>query len=127
MRSFDAVDARVIEGTDGAAYPFWSPDSRSVGFFSAGRLKVVSLDGSRLRELCDALRRDGWHVECRGCHPVRVSSEPRHRAGLGERRPAHGGHDPETPRRASAGMGSVRFCLTAAGFSTGARPTKAAR
>ena len=52
IRSFDDLDARVIEGTDGAAYPFWSPDAHSVGFFSASRLKVVSLDGSRLRELC---------------------------------------------------------------------------
>ncbi len=52
IRSFDDVDARVIEGTEGAAHPFWSSDSRTVAFFAAGRLMVVSLDGSRLREVC---------------------------------------------------------------------------
>jgi len=65
IRSFDDLDARVIEGTDGAASPFWSPDSRSVGFFAAGRLKVVSLDGSRLRELCAISqgRRGTWGAD----------------------------------------------------------------
>ncbi len=65
VRSFDDVDARVIEGTDGALYPFWSPDSRSVGFFSADRLKVVSRDGSRLRELCAVSqgRRGTWGAD----------------------------------------------------------------
>jgi eukaryotic-like serine/threonine-protein kinase len=64
IRSFDDLDARIIEGTDDAAYPFWSPDSRSVGFFSADRLKVVSLDGSRLRELCAISegRRGTWNA-----------------------------------------------------------------
>ncbi len=65
IRSFDDVDARVIEGTDGALYPFWSPDSRSVGFFSPDRLKVVSRDGSRLRELCAVSlgRRGTWGAD----------------------------------------------------------------
>ena len=65
IRSFDDLDARVIEGTDGAVSPFWSPDSRSVGFFAADRLKVVSLDGSRLRELCAISqgRRGTWGAD----------------------------------------------------------------
>lgn len=65
IRSFDDVDARVIEGTDGALCPFWSPDSRSVGFFSADKLKVVSRDGSRLRELCAVSRgrRGTWGAD----------------------------------------------------------------
>lgn len=54
VRSFNGVDARVVEGTDGASYPFWSPDSASVGFFSGNKLKLVTLEGSRLRDLCDA-------------------------------------------------------------------------
>ena len=32
---------RSLAGTDGAAYPFWSPDSRFVGFFAEGRLKKI--------------------------------------------------------------------------------------
>ena len=54
LRSFDAVDAKPVERTDGATYPFWSPDSASVGFFSGNKLKLVSVEGSRLREVCDA-------------------------------------------------------------------------
>ena len=43
-----------VEGTDGATYPFWSADSASVAFFSGNKLKVISRDGSRLGEICDA-------------------------------------------------------------------------
>src|SRR5207237_2781035 len=32
LRSLDSVAARPLEGTDGGFYPFWSPDSRSIGF-----------------------------------------------------------------------------------------------
>ncbi len=65
IRSFDSLDARAIEGTDGATYPFWSPDSRSVAFFASGKLKVVSLDGSRLRDVCDVPQGHGgtWNAD----------------------------------------------------------------
>ena len=44
-RSFDGVEARPLDGTDGARYPFWSPDSRHIGFFAGGSLKRVALTG----------------------------------------------------------------------------------
>ena len=37
--------AQPLAGTEGAAYPFWSPDSRSVGFFADGELKRLDLGG----------------------------------------------------------------------------------
>jgi hypothetical protein len=37
LRSLDAIDARPLPGTDGASYPFWSPDSRSIGFFAGSK------------------------------------------------------------------------------------------
>src|SRR6266508_514566 len=43
-RSLDATAAEPLPGTDEASYPFWSPDSRSVGFFSGG-LKRTDLGG----------------------------------------------------------------------------------
>jgi eukaryotic-like serine/threonine-protein kinase len=54
LRSLDSLDGRRIAGTEGADFPFWSPDGRSVGFFSAGKLKRVNVDGSSPIILCDA-------------------------------------------------------------------------
>jgi len=54
LRSMDSVSARVLTGTDGAAYPFWSPDSRSVGFFANARLKRIDIDGGLVQTLADA-------------------------------------------------------------------------
>ncbi|MRR13476.1 serine/threonine protein kinase, partial [bacterium] len=45
VRSLDATDARSLSGTDGAQYPFWSPDSRSRGFFTTGKLKPIAGGG----------------------------------------------------------------------------------
>jgi Tol biopolymer transport system component/predicted Ser/Thr protein kinase len=45
LRPLDAVAARPMEGTDDASFPFWSPDSRSVGFFAEGLLKRVDVAG----------------------------------------------------------------------------------
>jgi hypothetical protein len=38
VRSLDTFETRAIAGTEGAEGPFWSPDSRSLGFFARGRL-----------------------------------------------------------------------------------------
>ena len=54
VRSLDSLTARPLAGTDGATFPFWSPDSRSVGFFADGKLKRIDLAGSSVVTLCDA-------------------------------------------------------------------------
>ena len=54
LRSFDSLDAQAIPETDGAWYPFWSPDGRYLGFFADGKLKKVDLLGSSPQTLCDA-------------------------------------------------------------------------
>jgi len=51
VRSLDAVEPRRIAGTDGARYPFWSPDGRHVGFFASGELRVVDLTGGAVRSI----------------------------------------------------------------------------
>ena len=53
MRSIDAVDATPIDDTDGATYPFWSPDSRSIAFFVDGTLKRKELAGGTPRTLAE--------------------------------------------------------------------------
>jgi eukaryotic-like serine/threonine-protein kinase len=41
VRPLDSLDARELPGTEGALYPFWSADSRSVGFFVGNKLRRV--------------------------------------------------------------------------------------
>jgi Tol biopolymer transport system component len=50
LRSIDNASARPLAGTDGAAAPFWSPDSRSLAFTS-GALKRIDLDGGSVQVL----------------------------------------------------------------------------
>jgi serine/threonine protein kinase len=45
VRPIDSLKARQLGGTDGAAYPFWSPDSRFIGFFAGGKLKKIDVAG----------------------------------------------------------------------------------
>ena len=46
VRSLDSTTAKLLTATKGgAAYPFWSPDSRSIGFFSGGKLKTIDVAG----------------------------------------------------------------------------------
>jgi serine/threonine protein kinase len=45
LRQLDHTDARPLPGTEEAIYPFWSPDSRSIGFFASGKLKRVDVAG----------------------------------------------------------------------------------
>ena len=46
LRPMGDLEGRRLAGTDGADFPFWSPDGRSIGFFATGRLKRVDLGGS---------------------------------------------------------------------------------
>ena len=54
LRPLDTFMGRRLAGTDGADFPFWSPDGRSVGFFSASKLKRVDAIGGTPIVLCDA-------------------------------------------------------------------------
>ena len=54
VRPLSSVDARQLTGTEGAAFPFWSPDSRSLGFFAGGKLRKVEAGGGPIQTLADA-------------------------------------------------------------------------
>jgi Tol biopolymer transport system component len=45
LRSLSTTTAQPLAGTEGATFPFWAPDSRSVGFFAGGALKRLDLGG----------------------------------------------------------------------------------
>jgi Tol biopolymer transport system component len=54
IRALDSPDARPLAGTVGAQFPFWSPDSRFIGFGTGSKLKKIALGGGAAQTLCDA-------------------------------------------------------------------------
>jgi Tol biopolymer transport system component len=55
LRPVDGTAATAIDGTEGALYPFWAPDSREVGFFAQGKLKRIDVRSGAPQILCDAV------------------------------------------------------------------------
>ena len=54
VRSLSSDSAQALEGTAGAAHPFWSPDGRYVGFFAGGKLMKIPVTGGPVAALADA-------------------------------------------------------------------------
>jgi eukaryotic-like serine/threonine-protein kinase len=93
LRPLDGLAARPIPGTDSANFPFWSPDSRFIGFVADGKLKKLDTLGGPPLTLCAVggnapttgfWANDGWiyfpngrdgifRVPQAGGDPVRVS------------------------------------------------------
>ena len=51
LRPMDADLPRPLAGTDNAVQPFWSPDSRSVGFVAGGDLKRIDVTDGRIQTI----------------------------------------------------------------------------
>ena len=54
IRRLDSRTAQPLGGTEGAAFPFWSPDSRFVAFLAQGKLKKIAVSGGDVVTLADA-------------------------------------------------------------------------
>jgi Tol biopolymer transport system component len=54
VRPLSSAQSRMLPGTDKATLPFWSPDSRAIGFFASGKLYKIAIDASSPSALCDA-------------------------------------------------------------------------
>ncbi len=71
VRALDTLEAKPLRGTEGAAFPFWSPDSRTVGFFAGHKLEKIALAATgtaALPEIIsgDAVARGGsWNQDDR--------------------------------------------------------------
>lgn len=55
VRALDGLELTPLAGTDNAADPFWSPDSRSIAFIADAKLKKIDRSGGPVQTLCDAL------------------------------------------------------------------------
>ena len=65
IRTLDSLAARELQDTDGARLPFWSPDSRSLGFFTNGDLRRIDVAGGAAAVLARAPdpRGGAWNAD----------------------------------------------------------------
>ena len=54
IRALAKLSADPVEGSEGATFPFWSPDGDWIAFFADGKLKKVRLAGGGPITICDA-------------------------------------------------------------------------
>jgi len=108
LRSFDSLSAQALAGTENVSpsSPFWSPDSRFIGFFAGGKLKKISVSGGPPQTICDAAEgrggawnRDGviifapgatgglYKVSAAGGDPVPVTTLDQSRSEISHRWP----------------------------------------
>ncbi len=59
VRALDSLVARRLEGTDGASYPFWSPDSQHIAYFASGKLMRIAVTGGAPLTICDSAAGEG--------------------------------------------------------------------
>jgi len=65
LRPLDVVEAQPMPQTEGAQFPFWSADSRSIGFFASGKLYRIDIKGGPPQALADAPNPRGgtWNAD----------------------------------------------------------------
>ena len=65
LRSLESGLSRAVPGTDGAEFPFWSPDSQSIAFFADAKLRRVAVDGGSVQTLVNAAFAEGgtWNQD----------------------------------------------------------------
>ena len=65
LRTIDSINVHRLAGTEDGYLPFWSPDSRYIGFFSNSKLKKVDLNGGSPQTLCvvDSAYGGTWNSE----------------------------------------------------------------
>jgi Tol biopolymer transport system component len=59
VRALGTLAAQKLDKTEGATFPFWSPDSKNIAFFADGKLKRIAVTGGSPVNICDATDGDG--------------------------------------------------------------------
>jgi Tol biopolymer transport system component/predicted Ser/Thr protein kinase len=54
LRPLNSLQAQPLPGTDGASYPFWSPEGTFLAFFAQDKLKKIAISGGPPQTLCEA-------------------------------------------------------------------------
>ena len=92
VQSLGELTAKKLEDTEGASFPFWSPDGKFVGFFAGGHLKKVPAAGGPVTIIADAPNPRGgsWN------HENVIIYEPDYRDSLWEISAAGGTPEPLT-------------------------------
>ncbi len=108
IRPLDALESTRLESTEDARFPFWSPDSRELGFFAGGELRVLDTVSGAQR----TVTRAGSYTEARGASwsPTGVIVfNPRYSGGL-LKVPAQGGVvEPASRLDVAGGEGTHRI------------------
>jgi Tol biopolymer transport system component len=88
LRALQTTTARALAGTEHASLPFWSPDSRSIGFFADSRVKRIDMESGRLEELAGAVVPGGgaWNQDGLIVYAGTVDSELTSASSDGNRR-----------------------------------------
>jgi eukaryotic-like serine/threonine-protein kinase len=65
LRPLGSTSGRLMTGTEGATFPFWSPDGRSIGFFADLKLKRLDVNSEAIQTLADApaARGGAWQAD----------------------------------------------------------------
>ena len=106
VRALDSLVAQRLDRTDGATYPFWSPDSQNLAYFANGRLMRISLAGGAPLVVCAAESGEGgtW-FQAKGEEDVIVFAPGV--AGPLHRVPARGGISTPVTKLATGETGHV--------------------
>ena len=114
VRPLDVLGPTALAGTDGALDPFWSPDSRYIGFFADAKLKTIEHSGGPVQTLCDALGTYGGRLEPERRNPARrvdarADDPGRRRNACGPAGSCHGDrHVSNFPARRATLLGVAR-------------------
>ena len=55
LRPLDTTASHALPGTENGVFPFWSPDSHSIAFFTNDKLKRMEIDGGTPVTICDSV------------------------------------------------------------------------